>query len=164
MKRGQAIAGSALFLVIAPGTMAGLLPWLIGRWTLHPEPFWLRITGVVLIVTGLPVLIDSFARFAMQGFGTPAPLAPTQHLVVTGAYCYVRNPMYLSVAALVFGQAVLLGDWRIALYGAVFALVCHLFVVLVEEPRLMRDFGADYVTYRDEVPRWIPRLTPWPAP
>jgi len=163
MKRGHAIAGSALFLVIAPGTMAGLLPWLIGRWQMQSEPFWLRMAGIVLILIGLPVLIDSFARFALQGFGTPAPLAPTRHLVVSGAYCYVRNPMYLSVAALIFGQAAWFGDWKVALYGIVFGIVCHLFVVLVEEPRLLRDFGADFVTYRDEVPRWIPRLTPWPG-
>ena len=67
-----------------------------------------------LILAGVPGLVDSFVRFALQGLGTPAPIAPTQHLVVTGLYRYVRNPIYVAVAAVIFGQAVLFGDWRLS--------------------------------------------------
>jgi protein-S-isoprenylcysteine O-methyltransferase Ste14 len=105
--------------------------------------------------------VDSFGRFALQGLGTPAPIAPTQHLVVTGLYRYVRNPIYVAVAAVIFGQAVLFGDWRLFAYGAVFCLVCHLFVVGYEEPTLKKSFGAEYEAFRINVPRWIPRLTAW---
>ena len=105
--------------------------------------------------------MDSFGRFALQGLGTPAPIAPTQHLVVTGLYRYVRNPIYVAVAAVIFGQAVLFGDWRLFAYGAAFCLDCHLFVVGYEEPTLKKSFGAEYEAFRINVPRWIPRLTAW---
>src|SRR5262249_6908264 len=95
MRRPFAILGSGLFLVIAPGSVAVLVPWWISRWRLQ-TPLWgvgpIRVVGVLLIAAGLPVLLDSFARFALQGVGTPAPLFPTRHLVVTGLYRYVRNP------------------------------------------------------------------------
>ena len=99
-------------------------------------------------------------RFALQGLGTPAPIAPPQHLVVTGLYRYVRNPMYVAVAAVIFGQAILFGDWRLLAYGAL-CLFFHLFVVGYEEPTLKTSFGAEYEAFRINVPRWIPRLTAW---
>ena len=83
--RTMAVAGSALFFVAVPSVVAGLIPWWITRWEFLPPFFDLQATravGVVLIVAGLPGLIDSFARFAVQGLGTPAPIAPTQNLVV----------------------------------------------------------------------------------
>ncbi|MBR0748660.1 hypothetical protein JQ582_32485 [Bradyrhizobium japonicum] len=70
------------------------------------------------MLAGVAGLVDSFARFALQGLGTPAPIAPTQHLVVTGLYRYVRNPIYVAVAAVIFGQALLFGDWRLFASGA----------------------------------------------
>jgi len=159
--RVKAIAGSALFFVAAPCVMGGLIPWLIGRWQFHPAWDGLRTHGGALIVAALPGLIDSFARFAVDGLGTPAPVAPTQTLVVGGLYRYVRNPMYTAVTAVIFGQALMFADRWIALYGIGFWLTCHLFVILYEEPALRRRFGADYDAYRKAVPRWWPRLTPW---
>ena len=94
----MAILGSALFFVAAPSVLAGLIPWWMTHWEFLPPFFDLqatRIVGIVLIVAGLPGLVDSFARFALQGLGTPAPIAPPQNLVVTGLYHYVRNPMYV---------------------------------------------------------------------
>ena len=111
-----AILGSALFFVVAPSTLAGLIPWWITRWEFLPPFFDLqatRVVGILLIVAGLPGLVDSFARFALQGLGTPAPIAPTQNLVVTGLYRYVRNPIYVAVVAVILGQAILFGDWRL---------------------------------------------------
>ena len=80
--------------------------------------------------------MDSFARFALEGLGTPAPIAPTQRLVVTGLYRYVRNPIYIAVVAVIFVQALLFGDWRLLWYGALLWLAFHLFVVMYEEPTL----------------------------
>jgi protein-S-isoprenylcysteine O-methyltransferase Ste14 len=77
-----------------------------------------RILGGILIIVGVPGLVDSFARFALEGLGTPAPVAPTQKLVVTGLYRYVRNPIYIAVVTVIFGQALLFGDWRLLWYGA----------------------------------------------
>ena len=120
-----------------------------------------RFVGAALILAGVTGLVDSFARFALQGLGTPAPIAPTEHLVVTGLYRYVRNPIYVAVVAVILGQAVLFGDWRLILYGALFWLACHLFAWAYEEPTLEQTFGAEYEAFRGNVPRWIPRLTPW---
>src|SRR5271167_3378017 len=122
MKRASAILGSLIFLVVAPGTVAVYVPWTICRWRFAPPlvgffPF--RIVGALMIAAGLPVLLDSFARFAIQGLGTPAPIAPTQHLVVTGLYRYVRNPMYVAVLLLILGQGLLFGSIGMLKYGLV---------------------------------------------
>ncbi len=164
MKRPGAILGSAIFLVVAPGTLAVYLPWTISRW--HFEPpllgfFLFRVIGVLMIAAGLPVLLDSFARFAIQGLGTPAPIAPPQHLVITGLYRFVRNPMYVAVLLLIFGQGLLFGSVGLLEYGIVIWLGFFAFVVLYEEPTLRRKFGAEYEEFCAEVPRWIPRLKPW---
>ena len=164
VKKTSAFLGSALFFVVAPGTIAVLIPWLMthGRFQ---SPVWslpiARVAGALLILAGLPGLIDSFVRFAAEGRGTPAPIAPTEHLVVTGLYRYVRNPMYVAVVALILGQGLLFGDGRVILYGAVAWLVCHLFVVSYEEPTLERTFGKEFELYRVHVRRWLPRFTPW---
>jgi len=160
----MAILGSVLFFVAAPSVVAGLIPWWITRWEFLPPFFDLQATravGILLIVAGLPGLVDSFARFALQGLGTPAPIAPTQNLVVTGLYRYVRNPIYVAVVAVILGQAILFGDWRLITYGGLMWLAFHAFVLTYEEPVLAQKFGAQYEDFRANVPRWIPRLSPW---
>ena len=163
MKRASAIFGSAIFLVVAPGTLAIYLPWTVTRWRFAPPLFGVfsvRILGALLIAAGLPVLLDSFARFAIQGLGTPAPIAPPQRLVVTGLYRWVRNPMYVAVALLIFGQGLLFGSVRLLQYGLLVWLAFFAFVVLYEEPALSRKFSKEYEEYCLQVPRWIPRLKP----
>jgi protein-S-isoprenylcysteine O-methyltransferase Ste14 len=164
MTRARALLGSLVFLVLAPGTVSGLVPWWLSGWQVRP-PFLgfapVRVAGVALVAAGAAALLESFARFALRGLGTPAPVAPPRHLVVTGLYRHVRNPMYVANVAAVLGQALLLGDRRVLGYAAVLWLVCHLFVVGYEEPTLRRTFGEEYETFRANVPRWIPRLTPW---
>jgi protein-S-isoprenylcysteine O-methyltransferase Ste14 len=164
MTMAMAILGSALFFVVAPSVLAGLIPWAMTRWEYLPPFFDLQATravGIVLIIVGLPGLVDSFARFAVQGLGTPAPIAPTQNLVVTGLYRYVRNPIYVAVVAVILGQGILFGDSRLMIYGGVLWLAFHAFVVVYEEPVLAETFGAQYAEFRANVPRWIPRLSPW---
>ena len=167
MQKVSAVLGSALFFVVAPCLLAGLIPWSMTRWAFRPAFLGLEVTraiGVLLILVSLPGLVDSFARFALQGLGTPAPVAPTKNLVVTGLYRYVRNPIYVAVVAIILGQAMLFGDSRLILFGALLWLAFHLFVVAYEEPTLQRTFGAEYQAYRANVPRWVPRVTPWRAP
>jgi protein-S-isoprenylcysteine O-methyltransferase Ste14 len=161
MKRASAILGSVIFLVVAPGTIAVYLPWTICRWRFAPPllgffPF--RIIGVLMIAAGLPILLDSFARFAIKGMGTPAPVALPRHLVVTGLYCHVRNPMYVAVSLLIFGQGLLFGSIRLLEFGVVVWLGFFAFVVFYEEPALRRKFGKEYEEFCARVPRWIPRL------
>ncbi len=166
MRRLSAVLGSALFLVIAPGTVAGFVPWWISRWSFQtPAPWWppLRFAGALLILAALPVLLDSFVRFALEGLGTPAPVFPTKHLVVRGLYRYVRNPMYVAVAALILGQGLLFGNLRVLEYGAAVWIAFHIFVLAYEEPTLRATFPEEYTHFCVNVPRWIPRLRPWRA-
>ena len=164
MRKLASIIGSAIFLVIAPGFVAGLVPWWISRWRLD-APFLgippIRIAGLILLALGALGLLDSFARFALQGEGTPAPVFPTRHLVVSGLYRYVRNPMYVSVVSAILGQAILLGNKQLLEYGAFVWLAFHLFVLLYEEPVLRETFGPEYQSFCAHVPRWIPRLKAW---
>jgi protein-S-isoprenylcysteine O-methyltransferase Ste14 len=159
-----AALGSTIFFCVAPGTVAGYVPWLIDRWRIHTSFFGfttLRVMGVLLMAVGAVILIEAFVRFALQGMGTPAPIFPTKHLVVKGSYRYVRNPMYVAVVSLIFGQGLFFGDIRVLVYGLCAWLVAHLFVLIYEEPTLRRSFPHDYEGFTAHVPRWIPRLTPW---
>ncbi|HXC95046.1 MAG TPA: isoprenylcysteine carboxylmethyltransferase family protein [Edaphobacter sp.] len=163
-RRISAILGTAVFLILAPGTVAVYIPWRISRWILHPSFFDFspyRALGILLIAAGIVVVLEAFARFALQGIGTPAPVFPTRHLVLQGSYRFVRNPMYFALTALILGQALFLGDEHLLIYAIFPWLAAHLFVVLYEEPTLRKTFGPEYEAYFTHVPRWIPRLTPW---
>lgn len=157
---------TALFLVVAPGTTAVLIPWLLTGWSAR-EPPWhpaIRLAGVVLVVVGGIVLISAFARFVLEGHGTPAPVAPTERLVVGGSYRYVRNPMYLAVSAAILGQALFLGRLELLIYDGLFLATTASFVRWYEEPTLQRRYGAEYSAYRSSVRGWWPRLRPWQPP
>jgi protein-S-isoprenylcysteine O-methyltransferase Ste14 len=161
-KRRAAI-GTALFAV-APATVAGLIPWVLTRWRVkRPVPGGLpaQLAGALLAGAGGAVIANSFVRFAVEGVGTPAPFAPPKHLVVGGFYRFVRNPMYVAIAAAVTGQGLLLGQPKLFGAAALGAIPVAAFVRFYEEPTLARKFGTEYDTYRRNVPRWLPRLTPW---
>ncbi len=129
----------------------------------EPLPYWMpmRVIGGVLLLAGVIVLVGAFVRFVVEGFGTPAPVAAPERLVVGGVYRYVRNPMYVAVVAAIVGQALLLGQLALLLYAAALWLISAAFVRWYEEPTLTRRFGADYEAYRRAVPAWWPRLRPW---
>ena len=140
--------------------VAGVIPWWITQWrVVHPLP--LRHAAWIPIAAGAAILIHSFARFVMEGAGTPAPIAPTERLVVGGLYRHVRNPMYVGVLAAILGQAYLFGDPRLVIYGAAIGAAVVLFVALYEEPTLRARYGEEYEAYRRAVPGWFPRLRPW---
>lgn len=164
MSRTQAVLGSALFFLVAPFTLAGVAPWLMTHWRLgatYPGVEVVRVFGAALVLAGAVIVVDSFARFALQGRGTPAPVAPPSALVAAGFYRHVRNPMYVGVISAILGQAMVFSDAGLVLYAAILWSAFHLFVVFFEEPNLAHEFGAAYETYRAAVPRWVPRLTPW---
>lgn len=157
--RLRAILGSLLFLLVAPGVVAGLIPWWLTGWTQAGDVHVaLELAGAVLVAGGSAMLLHAFARFALDGLGTPAPVAPTAHLVVGGVYRHVRNPMYLAVGATILGQALMLGRPALLLYLLAFAVAVAAFVRGYEEPALARTYGAEYAAYRRAVPAWIPRL------
>jgi protein-S-isoprenylcysteine O-methyltransferase Ste14 len=161
MRKFLAVVGSAVFLVIAPGFIAGWVPWWISHWQVEAPFFGIqlfRYVGTALLALGLAGLLDSFVRFALQGIGTPAPVFPTRHLVVSGLYRYVRNPMYVAVVSAILGQGLLLGNLKLLEYGGLVFLLFHLFVLVYEEPTMKATFGAEYESFCARVPRWIPRF------
>ncbi len=167
MGKTSAVVGSTLFFFLAPGVVAFLLPWLLSQWPI--EPMWRDIpalawVGAVVGVIGVAALIECFARFALKGFGTPAPIAPTTHLIVTGLYRFVRNPMYVAVLAIILGQTLWFASWAILAYAVLIWLSFTTFVMSYEEPTLRASYGEEYAIYCANVGRWLPRLAPWSPP
>ena len=163
MRTSTAAAGSTAFFLVAPGTVVGVIPWLITRWEIPGSTSGWRaahVLGVVLIVAGLIPVVHAFAQFAKAG-GTPMPLAPTQRLVVNGFNRYVRNPMYAGLLIVILGQALLFGSLWLVLYAICAWIITASFVRWYEEPTLARTYGSEYEAYRRNVPAWLPRWHPW---
>ena len=163
MRIPTAAAGSALFFAIAPGVVAGLVPWWLTGWRVRgPLAHWapVRVAGVIMLTAGAVVLAQAFVRFVAEGRGTPAPVAPTQRLVTGGLYRHVRNPMYVAVVAVITGQALALGQPVLLGYATAVWITVASFVRWYEEPALARQFGAQYEAYRRSVRAWWPRIRP----
>ena len=151
---------NAIFVIVVPGFVAGLGPWLVTRYVRFDWGAWtvpVVIVAAGLILAGALVLLYGVWRFAAEGRGTPSPTAPTEALVVAGPYRYVRNPMYLAVGAIILGQVFLFLMPGIVIYAAAFVVAVVSFVTWYEEPTLLRTFGADYEAYKAAVPGWWPR-------
>lgn len=162
--RFRAVAGSVLFFCVAPGLVVGLGPWLLTGWRAeYPFPYYapVRVVGAVVLAAAVAFLVTAFVRFVSEGLGTPAPVAPTEHLVVGGVYRYVRNPMYVAVVAAILGQALLFGRPVLFAYALGIALLQAAFVRFHEEPGLRARYGEAYEAYRRAVPGWWPRIRPW---
>ena len=119
------------------------------------------VTGAALIAAGLSVFIATVRLFATRGRGTLAPWDPPTRLVVAGPYRYLRHPMISGVATVLAGETLLFARSGLAIWLAAFVAVNALYLPLVEEPSLVRRFGADYERYMRHVRRWLPRLRPW---
>ena len=155
-----AAVGTAIFFIAAPCVVAGFVPLLLTRWEFGPP--WpasalLAVIGVLIMIVGAAVLVNAFVRFAREGRGTPAPVAPTEELVITGPYRWVRNPMYLAVIGVIIGQALFLRQASLLIYAAVVAAAFVAFVKLYEERVLAERYGEVYRSYQATVSGWIPR-------
>ena len=156
----QAAWGSVLFFMVAPAVVAGVVPWSITRYTdLVESP--VAVLGLAVVALGLAALVACFVQFVREGRGTPAPIAPTEELVVGGLYRWVRNPMYLAVGAMILGQAVAFASIGVLVWFALFAVAVVSFVAAYEQPTLRNTYGTSYDAYCRAVPAWWPRLTPW---
>ena len=161
MRRSTAAIGSAAYFAAAAGTFAVLVPWLaVGRDFHRHWPWPAQVAGGLLIAAGLVPVAGAFVQFARAG-GTPLPLAPTRHLVVSGFHRYVRNPIYLGSLLIFAGEALLFGRLSLLEYAVIGWAGAAAFVRWYEEPALTRRFGAEYESYRRAVPAWRPRLHPW---
>jgi len=152
----RAALGTLVFTLVVPGTVVVLVPWWLTGWRLAASPLAVA-AGALLAAAALPVFLAFLLRFVREGDGTPAPVAPTERLVVGGPFRWVRNPGYVAVVALVLAQALVFASPALVAYAAALALAFHAFVVLYEEPTLRRQFGAEYEDYCRRVPRWWPR-------
>jgi protein-S-isoprenylcysteine O-methyltransferase Ste14 len=159
-----------LAILLLPFIVVVILPyWLLAafaasdsRWPDHALIVGVaRSASVVCLIGGLFLFSWCVGLFARIGQGTLAPWDPTRSLVAAGPYRYVRNPMISGVALLLIGQALFWGSWVVGIWAAVFIVINHIYFVLSEEPGLEARFGAPYRLYKANVPRWIPRLSPW---
>lgn len=159
----RSILVSVLFTVFGgPGIVLVYLPFWITRFRIPAgEPLPLKLLASALIFLGLVPLLDSIRRFVSSGRGTLMPQVPTERLVVSGLYRHLRNPMYVGDLTVLAGQTLLFQSPSLAVYTALAALGFHLFARLYEEPSLARRYPQDYPRYKSNVPRWLPRLTPW---
>jgi protein-S-isoprenylcysteine O-methyltransferase Ste14 len=160
-----------LAIAILPFTVTVLVPlWLASRYTIgwqspqHAGGWLLVGLGIAALALGLALFVASLRRFASEGKGTLAPWDPTRHLVVRGPYRYVRNPMISGVLFVLLAEALLLRSLPLAVWAGAFALLNAIYIPLSEEPGLEARFGDAYRRYRENVPRFLPRLRPWDAP
>ncbi len=149
-----------IFTILVPGTVAGIIPWLLLQGSpgvaLPIPSIWM--VGLLPLLLGVGLYLWCAGAFTFIGKGTPAPIDAPKVLVIQGPYRWVRNPMYVAVLSVLVGEALLFRSFLLAGYALVFWAAVHAFVVVVEEPSLRHQFGADYETYLGAVPRWIPRF------
>lgn len=148
---------SFLFLVLAPGMVAGYIPLAWLRRGVQIETGFLAYFALPLWTLGGVILLWSFWNFLREGQGTPAPIDPPRELVAAGFYRYTRNPMYMGVLAVILGHFLWFGYWNLLLYALLVFVIFHTFVTYYEEPTLKRKFGTPYEDYLKRVPRWIPK-------
>jgi protein-S-isoprenylcysteine O-methyltransferase Ste14 len=157
-------------ILLLPFVMVVLVPrWLLAAWpatdTRWPARSALAIPsqllGALLGLAGFALFAWCVLLFARVGRGTLAPWDPTQRLVAVGPYRHSRNPMITSVVTMLAAESLIVGSRVLAVWMAVFALFNHVHFLAIEEPGLVRRFGASYEEYRRAVPRWIPRVRPW---
>lgn len=152
------ILKTILFTIVVPGFVTVGAPYLLlgGFPATGRSPLaWL---GLLCIVIGASIYFSCAWEFAVRGLGTPAPIAPTKFLVISGLHRSVRNPMYIGAWLVVLGESALFHAPLVIAYAAFLCLPVHLFVIFYEEPTLHRQFGTSYDEYRRAVPRWIPRF------
>jgi protein-S-isoprenylcysteine O-methyltransferase Ste14 len=158
-------------IILLPGVVLLVIPGMIlwrsgfdthGLWRSVPASrVILSVIGIICVCLGLLLMVATIRLFVTVGKGTLAPWVPTQHLVVQGVYRHVRNPMISGVLFVLLGDSLLTASLPLFGWFLVFGVVNAVYIPLLEEPGLVRRFGDDYVSYMQNVPRWLPRLTPW---
>ena len=147
------------FTIVQPGLVAGLFPyWIVGgRFAkVVAEPFyWHKYIAILVFVIGFLIMINCILQFAIEGRGTLSPIDPTKRLVSKGLYKYSRNPMYVGVVLMLIGETIFFTSKSLLGYSVFIFLCFNLFVILVEEPRLRKDFSSEYSIYCKKVRRWI---------
>jgi len=150
---------SLLFLIVAPGMVAGYIPLGLLRNGSQIETGIFAYLALPLWLIGSIILLWSFWNFLKQGSGTPAPIDPPKELVAVGFYRYTRNPMYVGVLLVIIGHFLWFGFWYLLIYAMFIFFAFNTFVAYYEEPTLRKKFGAAYEDYCQRVPRWLLKLS-----
>ena len=157
-------------IIILPGTALVYIPALVVYFTRNtpyaatfpPDSIFLWLATLLFAVAGLCLMIWAMILFNTKGGGgTPAPWQPIQNLIILGPYRYVRNPMLSGVNLFLVAEALALQSLPVFIWGIVFVVLNTIYFVKLEEPELEKRYGAAYTRYKNGVPRWIPRLTPY---
>jgi protein-S-isoprenylcysteine O-methyltransferase Ste14 len=160
--RAKSLAVSIAFTLFGgPGISGVLIPYWISGWKLPRPLTGIQCLGIAMIVLGAAPLLESIVRFVRVGRGTLAPMVPTEELVVSGLYRFVRNPMYVGVVTAVLGQALLFRSNGVGIYAAILWGGFTAFIMMYEEPTLEKRYGSRYREFCKHVGRWMPRLKPW---
>jgi protein-S-isoprenylcysteine O-methyltransferase Ste14 len=153
-------------ILLLPGMVTVVIPATILYTTGigWPSSAWniaLPVIGSIFILLGLSLMVWTNRLFATVGKGTLAPWNPPEKFVVRGVYRHVRNPMITGVFCILLGESVFFGSLPLLGWFGFFVAVNMIYIPFVEEPGLMKRFGEDYLLYKWNVPRWIPRWRPW---
>lgn len=149
-------------ILLLPSTVTIVIPATIlycTEWSLSYKV--LPIIGSLFVIVGLALMVWTNRLFTTVGEGTLAPWNPPQRFVVRGIYQHVRNPMLLGVFSILVGEAIFFGSPPLLGLFAIFCLLNIIYIPFVEEPGLLKRFGENYLLYKKNVPRWIPRWKPW---
>jgi protein-S-isoprenylcysteine O-methyltransferase Ste14 len=144
-------------IAVAAVLLAGLLCLRLDPllpFTLPAVPAWI---DWFFLLSGLVLIALAEIAFLTRGGATGAPADPTKHLVITGIYRWVRNPIYLGGALALLGVAFSRQSPTVFLVACLFLPVMDRTVVRREEERLQQDFGIEFEDYKRRVPRWIPK-------
>lgn len=150
-------------IIIMPFTVTFVVPYLLydSSNELIPHNPNLKITGWLIAVAGSALFVYTVFLFKTLGQGTLAPWEPTKKLIVEGPYRYCRNPMITGVFCMILGEGLMLYSANVLAWAVAFFIINTIYFILVEERSMMQRFGSDYLKYKKNVPRWIPRLRPF---
>lgn len=132
-------------------TLLGLGLWVDGQ-PIAIGP--VQATGVAVTLAGLGLIFTALGLFRSRGT-RPEPWQPANTLVGDGLYRVTRNPMYLGMALLALGVALILRSIAGSALTAIALIVIDRAVVPREEAYLLRRFGTAYADYRQRVRRWL---------
>jgi protein-S-isoprenylcysteine O-methyltransferase Ste14 len=157
---------TAVAAILVPGAACVLIPaWILS--VTDGLAGWgfgvFQAFAIPIALAGLYLIGEVCVAFVREGRGTPIPIDPPKQFVRSGWFRFVRNPMYLGALLILMAEVIATGSIWVFLFGAFMFLALHLFLVIIEEPQLLRRFGPDYAAYMKEVPRWIPRFPKKPA-
>ena len=130
---------------------------LSSSYRLNVDIGFLRYFGLIPVILGITIFFWCCGEFICRGKGTPAPYDPPKELVMSGPYKFTRNPMYIGVIFVLFGQALLFESASLLIYAGLICLVFHIWIIIAEETYLRSTFGEPYERYCGSVPRWLIR-------